>query len=188
MRWLAAVPLILLLSAACGSDGGDDTPTPEPTREPSVAPTQSVQRTPAFDIRETDLESLPEVQAALEDTGGAYVQTDVIYTDVTDDGFDEAVVPISSEGTAGYLGFLVYIVNGDQVELLLQEYPSLGGAQVEKRGDKLVMIEAAPGPDDPECCPSFLQITTYAWNGAAFAVESVVTEPNPDVVPVTAVP
>ena len=188
MRWPAALPFILLLSAACGGDGGDATPISEPTREPSAAPTQSVQRTPTFDIRETDLESLPEVQTVLEETGGAYVQTDVIYTDVTDDGFDEAVVPISSDGTIGYLGFLVYMVNGDQVELLLQQYPAAGGAQIEVRGDKLVMVEAAPGPDDPECCPSFLQVTSFAWNGAAFAVESVVTEPNPDVATATPAP
>ena len=156
MRWLVAATLGSLLFAACGGGGDDDaSPTSEPTREPSAVATQAIRKTPTVDIREADLESQPEVQAAIEETGGTFAQSDVIYADLTNDGFDEAVVPLSSEGTSGFVGFLAYMVNGDLIELMLQEYPNSGSAQIEVRGDKLLMIEAAPGPDDPECCPSY---------------------------------
>jgi len=47
-------------------------------------------------------------------------------------------------------------------------------------GGKVVETQPVPGPDDPECCPSMLRVTTYAWNGAAHAVESVKTVVNPE--------
>jgi hypothetical protein len=190
MRWFIAITAAgSLLLAACGGGGDDEaSPTSEPTREPSAVATQAIRKTPTVDIREADLATQPEVLEAIEETGAVFIQEDVIYTDLTNDGFDEAVVPLSSEGTAGYVGFLAYMVNGDLVELMLQEYPGSGSAQIEVQGDKLLMIEAAPGPDDPECCPSYLQTTTYAWNGTALAVESVTTDPNPDLISPTPLP
>lgn len=190
MRWFVALAAAgSLFIAACGGGGDDDTsPTAEPTRDASPVATQAIRKTPTLDIREADLATQPEVLGAIEETGATFIQEDVIYADLTNDGFDEAVVPLSTEGTAGYLGFLAYMVNGDLVELMLQEYPGSGSAQIEVRDDKLLMIEAAPGPDDPECCPSLLQTTTYAWNGRALAVESVVTAPNPDLASPTPLP
>lgn len=190
MRWLlsaTALPL-LFLAFACGGGDDDATPTFGPTREPSPVATQSIRKTPTFDIREVDLAAQPEVKAAVEE-GGFFAQTDVIYADITNDGFDEAIAPISSGGTLGFLGFVVYTANGDRTELVISEFPSASlGLTVEIQADKLVMVQPAPGPDDPECCPSFLQVTTFAWNGAALAVESVATEPNPDVTSPTPTP
>ena len=183
---LAAVVKCLLgvLAAACsGGGGGEKTPvaTGQPTRASSPVTTRAPQQTPSIDIREVDLEALPEVQATLEENGGLYVQENVIYGDVTNDGFDDAVVPISSGGTLGSLGFFVFSLNGAEPKMLLSEFPdSAPGLAVAIEGEKVVLTQPVPGPDDPECCPSLLQKTVFAWNGAALALEGVSTEPNPD--------
>jgi hypothetical protein len=174
--------LAVFAFAACGGDGdgGAATPTAQPTRPATPIRTPPPRRTPAVDIREIDLEALPEVQAAIEETGGLFVQTDVTYADLTGDGFDEAIAPIASGGTLGNLGFFVVTVNGTEPDVLLSEFPTeSGGVAVSIEDGKLVMTQPVYGPDDPECCPSSLRRTTYAWNGTALAVEDVRTEPNP---------
>src|SRR3989304_2125237 len=47
-----------------------------------------------------------------EETGGAFAQTNVLYADVTGDGVEEAVVPLASNGTLGYVAFAVLSPDG----------------------------------------------------------------------------
>jgi hypothetical protein len=175
-----------LLLSACGDDrgGNDTTPSPQPTTGRTVVTTPAPQLTPTVDIRDVDIASLEDVVAALEESGGAISQPDVIYADLTNDGYDDAIAPVSIDGTLGMIGFFVLAPDGDSARVVLEEFPAdSGGLILSVEGDKLVMIQPAPGPDDPECCPSFLRRTVYAWNGAALAVESVTTEPNPGLGP-----
>jgi hypothetical protein len=174
-----ALILALPLAAGCGDDDNDtQSSTATATSVPS---TPSSPPTPAVDIRELDLEQHEAVQALLDETGGVYVQSDVLYADVTGDGFDEATVPASSEGTLGYLGIVVLTPAGEEARELVTVLPeTTGGFAFDEVEGDLVVTRPVPGPDDPECCPSMLEQTTYAWNGAALAIESVEVVDNPD--------
>jgi hypothetical protein len=174
-----AVALSLAAFAACNGDGGEDNgQTPAATTPGSTTPAMP---TPSGEIRERDLENSPSVQALLSDTGGEYLQEDVIYDDVTADGVDDAIVPVSSGGTLGNVAFVVLTpVEGGVHELLRETPQRSGGIALEVVDGSLIMIEPVYGPDDPECCPSLLKRTTYAWNGSALLPDGVETVENPD--------
>ena len=188
---LTAITILALTAVSCSGGGDDDddtgsvTPVATSDRTTVATPPPS-QPTPSVDIREIDVAAMPEVQAVLTENGGTIIQADVVYADVTGDGFDEAIVPVSSGGTLGSLGFFVVTPEGDTARILMQEFPAEStGLTVTVVGDKVELLQPAPGPDDPECCPGFFRRTIYAWNGSALAVESVTTELNPDLIPPT---
>jgi len=186
LRFLTVLAGLALVAASCGGDDGGDagTPSPQPSVARTVYTTPAPLQTPAGDIRDVDIASLEPVVSALEESGGSISQPDVTYADLTNDGHDEAVAPVSVDGTLGMIGFFVLMPDGDSARVILEEFPSdAAGLAIAIEGEKLVMTQPAPGPDDPECCPTSLRRTVYAWNGAAFAVESVETIPNPDVAP-----
>jgi hypothetical protein len=165
------------LIAACGGGGDDDD---EATSTPSVAvtvPAATETATPAG-IRSIDLQNSEPVQDLIDVTGGLYVQDNVLYADLSEDGSEEAIVPLSSGGTLGDVGFLVLAEADGGVEPLLTVTPEFGGIAVSLVDGQLTTIEPVPGPDDPECCPSALRTTVYAWNGSELAVESSNTEPS----------
>jgi hypothetical protein len=166
--------------AACdGGDGEDETPT-RPASTATVARTEVASRTPSGEIRERDLEANADVRGLIQLTAGKYVQENVIYADVTDDGVDDAIVPISSGGTLGNIAFVVLTPTEDGTEAVLRELPQeSGGLAINVVDGKIVVLQPVYGPDDPECCPSMLRQTTYAWNGAAIALEDVKTIENP---------
>jgi len=180
---IASTAVLALFAFAC--DGGDDDPdatsTPgEPTRVPATS-TPAAEPTINSIIRELDLSALPDVEALIADTGGQFVQTNVLYADLTDDRIEEAVVPLASGGTIGIVAFVVLTPEGDTATALLAETAGGGGMAVElDENGELVQVEPVPGPDDPECCPSMLRRTTYGWNGSALAIADVTTEPNPN--------
>jgi hypothetical protein len=182
-RALAAivVSLVILSLAACdGDDGADETPTRGVPTEATAEGTVLANVTPSGEIRERDLESDPDVQSLMEETGGEYAQENVIYADLTEDGVDDAVVPISSGGTLGNVGFVVLTPTDDGTATLLRELPSEGGGiSLNVVDGELIALEPVFGPDDPECCPSMLRQTTYAWNGAALALVDQQTIDNP---------
>ncbi len=181
-----AVALLLVLAAAfagCGGGGGDDAkPTSSAGTPDATAAASPEPRTPSSEIRSLDLEGTDAVQALLDTTGGAYVQDSVLYADVTDDGAEEAVVPVSSSGTLGDIAFIVLVLGDDGVEALLTVTADGGhGISVSIEDGKVIAIEPAPGPDDPECCPSQLFRKVYAWDGFALKLESGSVFDNPDV-------
>lgn len=177
--------MVLILVAAalagCGGGGGSAmTPTPARTQI-ATASSVATATTPSLGIREIDLSKVDDVRALIASTGGQYVQTSVIYADLTNDGVDEAIVPISSGGTMGDVAFLVLAASGSGTKTLLKEVPpgGSGGLSVAVVGGQLVMTQAVYGPQDPNCCPSALRRTTYVWNGSALAVQSSKTDVNP---------
>ena len=182
---LAVSTLAVLMIAGCGGGSSSDkTATPRATSTSSAtgaAGTAQAGKTPSVDIRSLDIEKLPDVAALLLDTSGGFSKDDVLYADLTGDGSDEAVVPISSGGTMGDIAFIVLMADGNDTKTLLKEYPSdQSGLSVAVQDAKVVMTQPVPGPDDPFCCPSFLKKTTYGWNGYAMALEGVTTDPNPN--------
>jgi hypothetical protein len=183
IAWIGGAALaIAALTAACGGGSGDKTASPvgSPTAATTRTPTGTEAPAP-LDLRTTDLQSLPEVAALIEDSSGVFSKDQVVYADLTGDGVPEAIVPISSGGTMGNIAFIVLMADGDQAKTLLKEYPQAGqGLAVDVQDGKLIMTQPVPGPDDPLCCPSYLKHTTYAWNGLAMALESVTTDPNPN--------
>ena len=182
---LSFVVLAVLALAACrSSSSSDPTATParatlSPAEATSTAPRETP--TPSREIRMLDLKNAAPVQKVIAESGGQFVPSGVLYADLTGDGQEDAVVPISSGGTLGDIAFVVLGATGGSTRTLLSEYPKDGrGLAVVVFGNKLVVTEAVPGLDDPECCPSQLRKTIYGWDGVTLAIESVSTEPNPD--------
>ena len=181
-----AIPVLaacaaLAFTLACNG-GGDDDPTPvtSPTSAATAAASPTAGATPSGEIRSLDIAASPDVKQLMTDTGGTLAQENVVYGDLTGDGIEEAIAPIASGGTMGYVAFAVLTPVGTSTKTLLKETPPGGrGFQVSIEEDHLVITEPVPGPDDPECCPSMLRKTIYAWNGAALAVDDVQTVPNP---------
>ena len=188
---LAALSLVVLAAAltfaACRSSStSDQTPTPAATAEASsplpTAPaiTPSSTSTPTSEIRLIDLKNTAPVRAAISESGGQFVQSEVIYADLTGQGAEDAIIPISSGGTMGDIAVVVLDPVGRATRTLLSYYPRSGrGMAIAVQGGKLVITEPVPGPDDPECCPSQLRKTIYGWNGVTLVAESVTTGPNP---------
>ena len=165
--------------AGCGGGGGDDATPTSPVETPAATPASSPG--PSGFIRRLELLTLDAVQALLVRTGGTLVQSSVLYADLTGDGAEDAVVPVSSGGTLGDVAFIVLKIGDNYVIETPLTVEAAGGGSLSVRieGGQLVVIEPVPGPDDPECCPSMLRRTTYGWNGAALAIVDVTTEPNP---------
>jgi hypothetical protein len=180
LRLAFIATLAIMAFGAC--DGGSDDDDESPTAVASASATVD-SSTPdgAQAIRSYDVESNADVQAVIADTAGSVSRSDILYADLTADGIEEAVVPIASGGTLGNVAFIVLTPDGDDAATLLTQQPAdTRGVTLEVDGGNLVATEPVPGPDDPECCPSMLRKTTYAWNGEALALDSVDTVPNPD--------
>jgi hypothetical protein len=127
-----------------------------------------------------DLGAVADVRSVIAATGGAYLQSEVTYADLTGDGVDEAIVRIDSGGTMGDIAFLVLTPDGAATKTLLKQTPSgdSAGLVVAVEGGQLVMTQPVYGPDDPNCCPTSLKKTTFMWNGTALVVDSIRTEAN----------
>jgi hypothetical protein len=182
---LAIVTLSAAAAALAGCGGGGGSKTATPARSPSgsitALATSSTTVTPSLGIRTLDLSKVADVRSVAASSGGQFVQTNVIYADLTGDGIDEAVVPISSGGTLGDIAFLVLAPAGDGTRTLFKEAPAggSGGLVVSVVDGQVMMTQPVYGPDDPLCCPGALRKTAFAWDGATFAVQSVKTEANP---------
>ncbi len=133
-------------------------------------------------IRSIDLKQTAPVQRLLQDTGGQFVQSEVLYGDLTGDGIEDAVVPISSGGTMGDIAYVVLTPSGSGVATvpMAKGGTTSGGVAVSIEGNKLIDTRPQYGPNDANCCPSLLRKTTYAWDGHQLAVASTASVPNPN--------
>ena len=169
---LTVVAVLLPLAACKSSSSGNRTPAAPSAG--ATRPATTATKTPAGNIRSVDLRNQPDVQKLMADTGGQFVATDVLYADLTGDGVEEAVVPAASGGTLGDVGFVVLTPDNGGAKALLTEAPrGTRGVAVHVEGGLLVETQSMPGPDDPECCPSQVTITTYRWDGSRLVVGSV---------------
>jgi hypothetical protein len=178
---LAPLLVALALAGGCGGDSGD---TPTATGTPEVAATATA---PAPDIREQDFAQLPAVSDFIATAGGEVAPNLITYVDLTEDGVDDAVVPISSGGEGGEIAVFVFGYGPSGLKELLRVIPENGfkdNIVVPQSGSvkdnivdgKLTITEPVFAPGDPMCCPSQLRVTTYGWNGSELVIEDQRTE------------
>ncbi len=168
---LIAALLLAAFPLSC-DDGEEGEETPTATAETTPGP--------PLDIREIDFSQQSDVQKMLRRLGGEVVPEEILYADLTDDGEEEAVVPISSGGTAGNLAFLVFGRRDGELVTLLSEVPEEGSVRVELKDGQLVEMLPVYASGDPSGFPSQIKEIYYAWDGEALVVEreKVVDNPN----------
>jgi hypothetical protein len=174
---LAASLALPAFACGGGSSGDDETPSPAATAVETPATSPAVDR---GRIRALDLAAVPAVAALLARAGGSFDRAAVQFGDVTGDGVEEAVVPVSSDGTQGASAFVVLTPAGGSARSLLEVAAgSRGGVGTRIEDGSVVAVEPVYGPDDPECCPGSLRRSIYTWDGEALALASQTTEPAP---------
>jgi len=175
---LARLLLVSLatLVVACDDGGAGGEPTDEPS--PGTAETTAtVAPDGATGIRQADLMTQPELVDFLSTSGGAIDGTRVAYLDLTEDGEEEAVIPIGSGGEGGDIAVFVYGYQEGQLAELLRVLPEGSSLSAEAGEGALVIIQPVFGEGDPLCCPSQLRRTTYEWDGTALSVADDETVP-----------
>jgi hypothetical protein len=170
-----------LVLAACGTQKEDEsqvTPSPAPEQTATV---EAV--TPSSEIQEVDFSQVPAVQGLMAESGGSLLPEDIIFADLTGDGVDEAVVPISSGGSGGDIAYAVFGYRGGDLKELLVVKPEAGRVTVSVEGGALVDTQPVYAPEDPLCCPSELRHTYYRWDGSELVVDHQATEKAPSAKP-----
>jgi hypothetical protein len=161
---------------ACGSgaeDAPEGTPTPVPTPADFAA------------IRNVDFASLPETYDLLRRLGSGGVAMDaVLFHDLTGDMREDAIVPVTSQGTLGNIAYLVYTLDGDEPALILtrtMDRTTASGLVMDIDGfGKLVETVGIYAAEDPLCCPGQLRLTSFRWDGSALQVAGETKEDNPN--------
>ena len=165
--WAVTLPILLVLAltlaAGCNGNGADAGATV--TLEPMASPAAPV------DIRQVDLASEPAVAEFLGTSGGAVDAERILYADLTGDGNEEAVVPVSSGGEGGDIAVFVFGYSGDAVQELLMAQPAESSMTAAIENGQLVTAEGVFAPGDPFGFPSQLLRRYYTWNGEALVVE-----------------
>ena len=168
--WTVALTALFLAALAAGCNGGDTDAKATATLEPVASLTVATPTTPA-NIRRVDVASEPAVAEFLAATGGSVDADRILYADLTGDGNDEAVVPVSSGGEGGdFAVFVIGYVDGRLEELLLAR-PAESSITAAIENGQLVTAEGVFAPGDPFGVPSQVLNRYYAWNGEAFVVE-----------------
>jgi hypothetical protein len=169
-----AAAVLAALAVACG-DGHHKTETPTPATTSVVTPSPVPPN-----IREVDLAQQADVKALLQRLGGEVIAEDILYADLTGDGQEEAIVPISSGGTAGNPAFIVLGYRGGELVALLSEVPAEGSVQVQLEDHHLVEVLPLYSSGDTPGFPSRIKKVHYIWKDGALVVdrEDVVDNPN----------
>ena len=170
------IPCSLLLGLACGTpaeEAPSGPPTPVPTPRDFAA------------IRDVDVASLPDTASLLQRLGSGRVAGEgVLYADLTGDRRDEAIVPISADGTLGNVAYLVYTLkSGRPVLVLTRTMDRTTASGLVMDLDEFGALTETVGvyaAEDAFCCPSQLRLTTFRWDGAALQVagEQKVAQPT----------
>ena len=175
---LVAAGLLTVLPIACDDDDEvKETPTPAATFQPTSTPAA----TP--DIRDADLWRQTDLTALLQRLGGELVTTDILYVDLTGDGGEEAILPVSSGGTAGNLAFIVLSYRDGKLAALLTEVPEAGSLRVEVDDHHLVEVLPVYGDGDTPGFPSQIKRIYYDWKSGALIAGREETVDNPDLPP-----
>jgi hypothetical protein len=165
MRPLAFVSVACgaLYIAACGTGGveraEDQVSTPADTAS----------------IRQLDLTAAPATQSLLRQlASGAVDEAGTIYADLTGDLREEAVVPVTSQGTLGNVAYIVLWLDAGKPEPILTrtlDRSAQNGLMMSVQDGILLESAGVYGDDDPFCCPSLLRVTSFRWDGALLQVE-----------------
>ena len=181
-RYLLVVAFLSLgaaaLLTACGGDNSGGSATVTSTLQPTAVPTVPQDTpTPSPDIHQDDLTQRTGLQDFLTASGGVVVPNSTLYADVTKDGVDDAIVPVSSGGEGGNIALFVYSYQPSGLVELLRVQPEIRLQAVVNSGS-LIVTEPVYGPGDPFGFPSKLKVTTYEWNGTGLAVANEETKPS----------
>lgn len=176
-----ALLLLLLVAALLMAGCGEKADEPESTPSPLAEPTATVGATP--DISDVDFSQVPAVESLLEQSGGRLLPEEIVFTDLTGDGVDEAVVPVSSGGTGGNIAYAVFGYRDGDLEELLLVKPEAGRVTAAVEDGVLVETQPVYAPEDPLCCPSRLVRTYYRWDGEELVVDREETVDTPSVKP-----
>jgi hypothetical protein len=164
------------IALACGTPSDDEpsgTPSPVPTPQDFAA------------IRDVELASLPETETLLQRLGsGRVAEEEAFYADLTGDMRDDAVVPITSDGTLGNIAYVVYTLKAGRPSLILtrtMDRTTASGLVMDL--DDFGALRETVGiyaAEDPLCCPSQLRLTTFHWDGTSLQVagEQKLDQPN----------
>ncbi|MHB8858368.1 MAG: hypothetical protein ACYC6Z_02640 [Thermoleophilia bacterium] len=198
--FLVAGAIVIALKA-CGGDqpapvaltSADTVSTATAPEEPAItktAPTETattdttpVLEQPAGDIRSVNWPSVtgaaPSADSADAATKG-FVES-VLYQDLNGDGNEEALVLVRQQGSGAYLAYYVYTMEAGAPEKLFERLDVSHGKVELGTGGSFVETEPVYGPQDPNCCPGNLKVTTYTWSAASqtFVPTSSKLEPAP---------
>lgn len=178
--------LLVLLIRACG---GDEPAPQSRTEVQTVVQTATVERStptattapepPAHgNIHTVNWKSEVGAQPMVKDI------EDIIYADLDGDGYEDALVLVRHEGSGGFLDYYVYTYRGESlVQLFGKTGVDHGRVELASIPRSFVETRAVYAPEDPNCCPSQLQRTTYTWSSSAngFVETNGEVVPNPDV-------
>lgn len=162
--------LFAILSAfaiACGNGGESDNASSKPGQpDDSQA------------IRGVNFEAIDVLQDMMAQLGSGAVESGaILYADVTGDQREEAIVPVTSQGTLGNIGYVVFTLeSGKPVVVLTRtvDRSAASGLQMSVEDGVLLETRGVFGPDDAFCCPSQLRETTFRWDGSQLQVEDEV--------------
>ena len=158
--------LLLLFAVACGNGGAGDSSNEPKTPDDSQA------------IRAVEFEQNDAVEDLIGQLNfGEVDDRAIVYADLTGDLREEAIVPVTSQGTQGNVGYLIFTLESDQPEIILTrtvDRSSASGLQMSVEAGVLLETRGEYGPDDPFCCPSQLRETTFRWDGSALQVHNEV--------------
>lgn len=172
----SACVLLALLAIASGCSGGSGAGKPQAspitTEGTSDAmATATVPATAGPDIRTLDLPAQPGLQSFLAGSGGAVDSNSIVYADLTEDGVEDAVVPVSSGGEGGDIAVFVYGYTGTGLEELLSFAVQKGSLAQTVENGVLTIQEPVYSDQDPLCCPSDFKTTAYRWDGTELVPE-----------------
>ncbi len=111
------------------------------------------------------------VKGAIRTGGGGAGLDRFVYGDLTGDGIPDVAVTVFSGGTAGDIAYYVLTTQGGTLHAIQhanQEYKV--GVQIYK--GRLEVTRPLYAANDPNCCPSHLEVTDYRYNGRTMAVVS----------------
>ncbi len=175
---LLTVLVVLGLAVTIGCrEGNNNAGSASPT---SATASPAATSSPSTDIRAVDLANQPDVKEFAQGLGGEVAPEEVIYADLTGDGRDDAVVPVSSGGTQGDLGFIVMGYLDGNLKALLTDAPGGGEVRVAVTDGRLVVTLPLYAEGDTSGFPSNIKSVYYAWKVDHFVVdhEEVVSGPN----------
>lgn len=174
------VVAVLVGVLAVSRSGGEEKSGEKATATATVTPAPTLTPTPQLaDIRSVDFSKQSDVTALTQRLGGEVDPGTIIYSDLTGDGREEAVVPISSGGTAGNPAFIVVGYRDGRLVGLLTEVPAEGSVQVQVVNKQLVESVPVYSTGDLPGFPSEIKNIYYAWNGSGFVVAKQQTVPDP---------
>ena len=166
----AAALALTTLAAACddSNTNGELTVLGTPT-VPATVEAVSPTATP-----EVQKEDLAAVQEFISQNGGEVDPAEITLADLTGDGAQEVIVPVTAGGTLGNIAIFVY--SADQLNELLRELPPQeargGHIRAEVESGQLSISWPVYGPDDPNSSPSGgLRVRTYRWDGNALILD-----------------